>query len=333
MSANLVISGGGAFQPNKSDTNRMIKHGISHIYTSSSGFTLSHDEYQHLKASFIAFCQKNKKSTCPMLMFTGLHGEYQPATSHNLNEAQVDELVWIARSHQIQFQHIYFDNCCAAFGMSKFMTLLTVGGQAYGDRLTSQGYFFQHELNQQLLKQQPLNYIEIAQKGLQHRSSPIVIKRQSSGQDFQAVGEEQNSAIQRISKKMMSMFGCQTANELLALGDVFNVNEIKQDFFASRQLLASISHQPFDALINNIAPPIEEQLNSKVFQIFNDLNSIQQSLDYLKESLPEADEVNLSQWQTLGQSLTSLLAVIQESSEVSNQHIGIPLPTPPTIST
>ena len=128
----------------------------------ASGFSLSGyealnsahpipDEFTKLKNDFKTFCEQirvanpsikpNKIINCDMLMFTGFHGDYQPnGRFNNLSLAQLTELIEIAKLYQINFKHIIADCCCAPFGLEKIHQLLANGGEAIGDRMTSQSY-------------------------------------------------------------------------------------------------------------------------------------------------------------------------------------------------
>lgn len=109
-------------------------------------------EFAKFLQDFDEFCEKNKNSTCDMFMLTGYHGEYAPISIlNNLSKQQLHQLVETAEKHDVKFNHILSDSCCAAFGLKELKGMLANGGEAIGDRTTSTAYKLQDKLIEKMI--------------------------------------------------------------------------------------------------------------------------------------------------------------------------------------
>lgn len=128
-------------------------------YKDGGHYKTDKSDFDSLKDNFDKFCSKNPGQSCNMLMFTGLHGNYENNGNsgflNNLDKNQLQELVEIAQKHKVQFKHIVADCCCGSFGMSYLQAILANGGEAICDRTTSDGHKMQDMLVDKMIDADP----------------------------------------------------------------------------------------------------------------------------------------------------------------------------------
>lgn len=133
-----------------------------------------------------------------MLMLTGYHGEYGPyGILNNLNKTQLQQLVQTAKHHNVEFNHIIADSCCAPFGLKVLSGLLADGGEAIGDRMTSTAYKMQDKVEEKILLAEAQGEGDekalinaVINEGMITLNAPIYItkERSQNGEKLTAIG-------------------------------------------------------------------------------------------------------------------------------------------------
>ncbi len=165
-------------------------------YQAEKSLLVPHETEMSFIEKFELFASQHQDSQCDLLLFSGYHGD--STMLNNLSMDAIDKMVAIGKKYGVTFDKIHADCCFATYGLQKLSHLLSPGGIAVGDRITSTAHrmFDEIEHRAQMPVENAVTVLDLindsSEQVLEEFNAPLFIRRLSADDAFLVLGTKES---------------------------------------------------------------------------------------------------------------------------------------------